>query len=64
MSPNKEDIEGEYVQGSAPVSEELKTMVKNGDESLPSNANSLGFGIQQIKLDYWKPENEEYWEVS
>jgi hypothetical protein len=45
------------------VSEELKSMVKSGD-ALPSNPKSLGYGIQQIKLDNWHPENKEYWEVS
>eukprot|EP00553_Chaetoceros_curvisetus_P011011 CAMPEP_0204634540 /NCGR_PEP_ID=MMETSP0717-20131115/29506_1 /ASSEMBLY_ACC=CAM_ASM_000666 /TAXON_ID=230516 /ORGANISM="Chaetoceros curvisetus" /LENGTH=70 /DNA_ID=CAMNT_0051653011 /DNA_START=143 /DNA_END=355 /DNA_ORIENTATION=- len=45
------------------VAGELKAMVPDGDEVMQSNPNSLGYGIQQIKLDYWEPENEKYWEV-
>ena len=39
-----------------------KTTVKTGD-ALPSNPKSVGYGLQQIKLEEWDPENEEYWEV-
>lgn len=46
------------------VSEELKYMVDSGNADMKSNPNSLGWGFrQQIKLDHWNPENEEYWEV-
>lgn len=45
------------------VSHELKAMVAAGNDELPSNPNSLGWGIQQIKLDNWAPENTKYWEV-
>ena len=45
------------------VSEEFKSMVSKGNEEMPSNANSVGWGRQQIKLNYWNPENEKYWEV-
>jgi len=60
MAPSVEEIKEGAVP---PLSEELKSMVKSGD-ALPSNPKSLGYGIQQIKLDNWHPENEEYWEVS
>ena len=47
------------------VSEELKYMVDSGNADMKSNPNSLGWGLrQQVKLDHWQPENEEYWEVS
>mmetsp|Transcript_48347 Transcript_48347/g.71652 ORF Transcript_48347/g.71652 Transcript_48347/m.71652 type:complete len:579 (-) Transcript_48347:373-2109(-) len=42
---------------------EPKSMVASGDEVMQSNPNSLGYGIQQIKLEYWDPENEKYWEA-
>ena len=45
------------------VSTELKAMVENGDDEIQSNPFSLGWGKQQIKLQYWDPENEKYWEV-
>jgi hypothetical protein len=45
------------------VSGELKSMVDSGNEEIQSNPNSLGWGKQQIKLQYWNPENEKYWEV-
>ena len=45
------------------VSTELKAMVDNGDDEIESNPFSLGWGKQQIKLQYWDPENEKYWEV-
>ncbi len=63
-SDGKNGTEPELEEAAiAPVSEELKSMVKSG-EALPSNPKSLGYGIQQIKLETWQPENEEYWEVS
>ena len=45
------------------VSTELKAMVDSGDDEIRSNPNSLGWGKQQIKLEYWNPEDEKYWEV-
>lgn len=46
------------------VSEELKYMVDSGNADMKSNPNSLGWGLrQQVKLDHWQPENEEYWEA-
>lgn len=64
MAPNEKDPINTNEEEEIPkVSEELKSMVDAGDEVMPSNPNSLGYGIQQIKLDYWNPENEKYWEV-
>ena len=64
MPPNEKDPINSVEEEAMPkVSEELKSMVDAGDEVMPSNPNSLGYGIQQIKLDYWNPENEKYWEV-
>eukprot|EP00957_Ditylum_brightwellii_P001776 136690-Ditylum_brightwellii.AAC.1 len=46
------------------VDDELKGTVPAGDaEGIQGNPNSIGYGIQQIKLEYWNPENEKYWEV-
>ena len=57
--------EGSPEEGAASpeVSTELKAMVKSGNAVL-SNPKSVGFGIQQIKLENWDPEDEEYWKVS
>ncbi len=65
MAPNEKDPINAVEEEAMPVkvSEELKSMVEAGDEVMPSNPNSLGYGIQQIKLDNWHPENEKYWEV-
>jgi hypothetical protein len=63
-------MSGEEVETRAPdaapaISNELKSIVQAGDDNRPtSNPKSLGYGIQQIKLEYWEPENEKYWEVS
>lgn len=39
----------------------VKDMAKAGDACVPSNPKSLGYGVQKIKLEYWEPENEEFW---
>jgi len=47
------------------VDDDFKGTVPAGDaESMQSNPNSLGYGVQKIMLEYWDPENEKYWEVS
>jgi hypothetical protein len=58
-------IDGSPEEGakSPEVSTELKAMVKSGNAVL-SNPKSVGYGIQQIKLESWDPEDEEYWKVS
>lgn len=45
------------------VNEEFKSMVTAGDDNSPSNPRSLGYGMQQINLESWAPENETYWEA-
>ena len=39
-------------------------MDEDDNAEVKTNPKSLGYGIQQIKLDYWNPENEKYWEVN
>lgn len=41
--------------------------MSNGTESPQntvekSNPSSIGYGLQKIKLNYWEPENEKFWE--
>jgi hypothetical protein len=60
---NSTDGSPEEGAKSPEVSTELKAMVKSGNAVL-SNPKSVGYGIQQIKLENWDPEDEEYWEVS
>ena len=61
MATTEQNIEN----GAAPTEvAEPKAMAKAGDEALPSNIHSLGYGMQKIKLEYWDPENEEFWKVS
>ena len=66
----KSIVQTDEVETGAPdaapaISNELKSIVQAGDDDRPtSNSKSLGYGIQQIKLEYWDPENEKYWDVS
>ena len=62
-----DDIENtaNAAQEDPEVSEELKHIVDSGNDDAKGNPNSLGWGLnQQVKLEYWSPENEEYFEVS
>ena len=62
MAPNMNDVE----HGAALPDKEvdLKATVKPGDATPLSNPRSLGYGFQQIKLNAWNPEDEDYWKVS
>lgn len=60
-----EEVETGASDSAPAISNELKSIVQAGDDDRPtSNPKSLGYGIQQIKLEYWDPENEKYWDVS
>ena len=61
MSTPEQMVENGDAPTAVPV---VKDMAKAGDASVPSNPKSLGYGLQQIKIEYWDPENEEYWDVS
>lgn len=59
-----EEVETGASDSAPAISNELKSIVQAGDDDRPtSNPKSLGYGIQQIKLEYWDPENEKYWDA-
>lgn len=61
MATNTNDVE----HGAALPEKEvdLKAAVKSGDATPLSNPRSLGYGFQQIKLNAWNPEDEDYWKT-
>jgi len=61
MSTPEQSVENGEASAAVPV---VKDMAKAGDACVPSNPKSLGYGVQKIKLEYWEPENEEFWNVS